>query len=160
MSLNRTVRDLKVKSIKVEKFFGGSWIKPTESFFLPGMKYRLVVGFGNTGGRIVWDDERYRKDNVDIRIVAMGFPYRGAYYHKTKIVFYTGPSFSTQVSGAKYRTSFFADTFETTYADNYFYAAFKVKPGITSRAITTFRWSTGIYAGVRDRVWRKEYSTV
>lgn len=161
MSLNRTVTDLKVKSVTVKKKSGTSWISPPEPWFVGGERYRLDLVFGNMDGRLIWPDEQYRKDNVDIRVVAMGF-YIGPkqYQEKTKLVFYTNSNYSTEVTGTKYHTSFFFEHYETVYADSLLTAYFKLASSVTQRPLTLFRWNIGIYASVRDRVWRKPFSKV
>jgi hypothetical protein len=161
MSLNQTVADLKVKTVTVKKKSGSSWIKPPESHFVGGACYRLDLAFGNTGGQISYTDEQYRKDNVDIRVVAMGFMVGSdKYEEKTKLVFYTDSTYRTQVPSPRYRTSFSFNKYETTYADSLLTAYFKLASNVSHRAITTFRWDLGIYASVRNRVWRKSYSGV
>ncbi len=157
MSANRTVADLAVKSIVARKRGGNSWVRPPEAYFVPGVPYKLEVVFGNTGGRIQWQDEQYRKDNVDIRIVAMGF---GGTSHKDKVEFFVDQTLTTKKPAPTYRTTFHLDQFETTNADVQFEAYFEMASGTPTSRITTFRWDVGIYASVRDKVWRKPYTSV
>src|SRR5262249_48910952 len=52
---------------------GTGWIDVGPGGITADTSYRLDVVFGNAGGRISWDDEQYRKDNVNVRIVGLGF---------------------------------------------------------------------------------------
>jgi hypothetical protein len=161
MSLNRTVSDLKVKTVTVRKKSGSSWVSPPEPFFVADARYRLELIFGNVDGRISWPDEQYRKDNVEVRVIAKGFHVGPqTYQQKTKLVFYTNSNYSTQVTGTKYRTSFFFEQYKTTYADSLLIAYFKMASGVSPLPITLFRWDIGIYASVRDWVWRKPFSKI
>jgi hypothetical protein len=161
MTLNRTVSDLKVKTVKVKKRSGSSWITPPEPWFVANQRYRLDLLFGNTDGKIAYPDEQYRKDNVEIRVLAKGFhvgPQK--YKEKTKLIFYTNSNYSTKVSGTKYLTIFKFEQYKTVYADSLLMAYFKMSSGITALPIPLFRWDIGIYASVRDWVWRKPFSKV
>jgi len=160
MSLNRTVADLMVKSVTVTTWNGSRWITPPEKYFVSGARYRLKFYFGNTGPKVKWADQQYRKENVDIRVVPMGFHYKKQYYDKTKITFYTDSTFSKQVQNPKYRTSHHLPIFETHNADVAFCSYFKPSSGIRRWPIRKFRWDMGIYASVRNRKWRKLFTKV
>ncbi len=159
MSANRTVSDFKVKSIKVQMRVGRGWRKPTRPTFDPGRLYRLKISVGNADGRIRYADEQFRKDNVDVRVVAKGFRMSG-YHSRSKIEFYEDATFQDVVPGAKYRTSFQYPQYETHHADSVAYAYFRVKSGVARFPILLFKWDVGVYASVRNRRWRVTGTTV
>lgn len=160
MSLNRTVSDLKVKKIMIQRKSGSRWVSlPRDKRIRVNTRYRLAVDFGNTGGKVQWSDEQYRKDKLNIRVVGLGFMLSsGSYKFRNKIQFYTDKNFTAKVTGAKYRTSFYIDTFETTHSDARFYAYLMFDAGTPSYNANKLRWDCGIYASVRNRVWRKRYT--
>ncbi len=161
MALNQLVTDLKVKSVTVKKKVGNSWVRPPESHFISGVQYKLELVFGNANGMISYTDEQFRKDNVDIRVCGMGFKVGSLFVERTKLVFYTNSTFTTQVSGGdKTRTSYFFPTYQTVYADSLLNFYFKMAAGVSTKTITSFSWDMGIYASVRNRVWRKILSQV
>ena len=156
MSLNRTVSDLKVKRITIQRKYGNSWRSPSDRKIHPGVKFRLNVDFGNTGGMINWDDEQYRKDNVQIRIVCRGFLMNsGEYKLKNNIKFYKDETFTELVpTPNKYRTAINIDTYETHHADCRFYCYLMFDQGTPSYWASKLKWKCGIYASVRNRKWR------
>lgn len=158
MSLNRTISDLIVKKIRIKRKSGSSWInvlsqKPRSSHY-----YRIEVDFGNKDGRITWPEEKYRKDNVDVRIVAMGFYHNDRYYRKTQIVFYKDNTYSTPVSGDKFRTRFLFNEYATTNADSRLYAYFRVTTDIPY-TFKKLKWNNGVYGSVRNKHWKKKFTS-
>ena len=47
--------------------------RPPSGRFEPNKSYRMDVVFGNTGGKIRYDNERHRKDNVQIQVIVKEF---------------------------------------------------------------------------------------
>jgi hypothetical protein len=152
MSANRLITDLGVKSLSIKERQGASWVNAINP--KANTDYKVEIIFGNMNGSIIWDDEQYRKDNVELRLVALGFFQITRYKYKEEIVFYTNSSYSTEVSGTKYRTTFKISKFETTAADVLFEGYFRVKINIPS-IFGFLKWDCGTYGSVRNRHWKK-----
>jgi hypothetical protein len=171
MAVNKTVADLRVKSATVLEEsqgpfgVGQSWKQPTDTFFVPGRKYKLEVVFGNASPPVTYPDERFRKDVIAIHIACRGFKVGSRYEAQVLPTFYTSESYRTTVPPVAGSTSQITVTFprslDTDEPDGEVEAYFRFNnPQLPQRAITTWVWRIGIYASVRDRVWRQTASSV
>jgi hypothetical protein len=160
MANNMTVADLGVKSLALKRRSGSSWVNAGGGAVIAGTQYKLEITFGNMAVKITYDDEQYRKDLVNIRIVGMGFKAGNSYFDKSKIVFYTNGSYSTPVAySEKSRLICNLASFEPHHSDVLFVGHLKFAPGVGARPGSSLAWDCGIYASVRNRVWRKMTST-
>lgn len=168
MAGNRTVSDLRVKSAKVLEDVGmvlRNWQPPTTTHFVTGRRYKLEVVFGNDGPAVTYTDERYRKDAIALHIDSKGFKVGSTFDTQALPRFYTTESFLSAAPPVAGSTSQVIVTvpgsLDTNDPDREVAAYFRFNtPQVPLRAITTWYWRIGIYASVRNRVWRQSRSSI
>jgi hypothetical protein len=158
---NKAVADLRVRSIRILRLDQGGYRPPPERFFAPGFSYKLEAAIGNAAPPITYPDGRYRKDQVQVRIVGRGFRIGDRFFDQAALTFYTNSTFSTPVSGDRFQISFaFAQPFGTSDPDRELEAYFRFGPSVRQRPITDWVWQPGVYASVRDWSLRNIASSV